>query len=136
MIFVDASAIVAIIAREAGFDRLIDVLETKEPRFTSPIAIYEAALAVARIMAMPLPIARQRVDWLIVESEIDVEPLQEHHALKALDAFTRFGKGRHPAALNMGDCFAYASTAIGEASILFVGHDFSKTDLRAATSSH
>lgn len=136
MIFVDASAIVAIIAREANFDHLIDVLETAEPRFTSPLAIYEASLAVARILSISPAVALQRVYWMLTEAEIEIEPLTEHHANIALDAFSRYGKGQHKANLNMGDCFAYASAAISMASILFVGQDFSKTDLRSASSSH
>jgi ribonuclease VapC len=51
----------------------------------------------------------------------------------AVEAFQRFGRGRHPAALNFGDCLAYASAAVAKDTLLFVGDDFAKTDIRPAT---
>ncbi|MBA3039400.1 MAG: type II toxin-antitoxin system VapC family toxin [Rhizobiaceae bacterium] len=55
---------------------------------------------------------------------------EEKHFRAAEDAFTRFGRGRHPAALNMGDCFSYAVAAVAKAPLLFKGRDFSQTDLK------
>ncbi len=59
-------------------------------------------------------------------------PIGEPEAVRAFAAFVRFGKGRHPAALNMGDCFAYACAKANNAKLLFKGDDFSKTDIAAA----
>ena len=57
------------------------------------------------------------------------------HYRAAEDAFERFGRGRHPAGLNMGDCFSYAVAAIAKAPLLFKGQDFGRTDLRLHPSS-
>lgn len=56
----------------------------------------------------------------------------EHHSRAAVDAYERFGKGRHAAALNFGDCLTYAVARLAERPLLFVGGDFAKTDLPAA----
>lgn len=71
-------------------------------------------------------------DTLVREFGIEVVPFTAEHAVIARDGWRRFGKGRHPAALNLGDCFSYAlAKARGEA-LLFKGDDFSRTDVRAA----
>jgi ribonuclease VapC len=132
MIFVDASALTALIGAEPMADRLIDCLESEADFFTSPVAVYEAALAVARIANYSVAEAQAEVGNLLSRAGIVVEALEDNHASEALVAFSRFGKGRHPAGLNMGDCFAYASAKTRDAAILFVGNDFSRTDLRDA----
>ena len=68
---------------------------------------------------------------LIERLELKIVPLSDDHAKLAIEAFRRFGKGRHPAGLNYGDCFSYArARATGEA--LFKGDDFSQTDIKRA----
>jgi ribonuclease VapC len=135
MIFVDASALTAAIGRESLADRIIECLDTGAGFFTSPVAVYETALAVARIADYSVQEALAEVEAFLDEALIRVEHLDSSHANAALAAFAQFGKGRHPAKLNMGDCFAYAATKARGASILFVGDDFSQTDLRSALSS-
>lgn len=132
MIFVDASALTALIGDEPMADRVLCCLESDADFFTSPVAIYETALAIARIADYSVAEAMTEVRNLLSRARIAVEALADTHATEALDAFSRFGKGRHPAGLNMGDCFAYASAKLRDASILFVGNDFSRTDLRDA----
>lgn len=132
MIFVDASALTAVIGDEPMSDRVLDCLESDADFFTSPVAVFEAALAVARIANYSVTEALAEVRDLVSRAGIIVETLDDEHAAEALFAFSRFGKGRHPAGLNMGDCFAYASAKIRDAAILFVGNDFSRTDLRDA----
>jgi ribonuclease VapC len=74
----------------------------------------------------------EQMNALIEILKIDMVPLPEDHAEIAIDAFRRFGKGRHPAGLNFGDCFAYAlAMATGE-PLLFKGEDFSKTEVKRA----
>jgi ribonuclease VapC len=74
----------------------------------------------------------RQLDALIRRASLTIEPVTEEHAHLARQAFLDFGKGRHPAGLNYGDCFSYAlSKATGE-PLLFKGSDFSKTDLTAA----
>jgi ribonuclease VapC len=135
MIFVDASALTAAIGRENLSDRIIECLDTGAALFTSPVAVYETALAVARIADYSVQEALTEVEAFLDEALIRVEHLDSSHAKAALAAFAQFGKGRHPAKLNMGDCFAYAAAKARGASILFVGDDFSQTDLRSALSS-
>jgi ribonuclease VapC len=66
------------------------------------------------------------------EKEIVVIPFDERHWSLAAEAFIRFGKGRHPAALNYGDCMTYATARRAGAPLLYVGDDFAKTDISAA----
>jgi ribonuclease VapC len=133
MIFVDASAIVALATGETEAGAVLRVLSTPEDRFTTPLALYEATLASTRIWETTPDIARLKLERVLKEADIVIEPLHAAHGRLAIEAFSRFGKGRgHPAKLNMGDCFAYAATKLADASILFVGDDFSQTDLRSA----
>lgn len=132
MIFVDASALTAVIADEPAAGRVLDCLEQETSFFTSPLAVYETALAIARLANYTVAEALAEVRDFLDRASIAIEDIGDAHADAALTAFARFGKGRHPAALNMGDCFAYASAALRNAAILFVGSDFSRTDLRAA----
>ncbi len=134
MIFVDASAIVAFILAEPEAAALAAPLDRGASAFTSPVAIYEASLAVARAKSAPVRVAQNDVRQTLRRMDITVVEIDDEQASLALFAFERFGKGRHPAALNMGDCFAYASTASRDASILFKGDDFSQTDLPSALS--
>jgi ribonuclease VapC len=69
---------------------------------------------------------------LLRDLDATVIPFSEEDSRLALQAFLRFGKGRHPAALNFGDCLAYATALIANQPLLFVGDDFSQTDLTAA----
>jgi ribonuclease VapC len=132
MIFVDASALTALIGNEPVADRVLDCLESDSEFFTSPVAVYETALAIVRIANYSVAEALAEVRDVLTRSGIAVERLDDAHAAEALTAFSRFGKGRHPAGLNMGDCFAYACAKTRDAAILFVGNDFSRTDLRDA----
>lgn len=131
--FVDASALVAILARESGFEAVADHLRRAKRPLTSGIAVYEAALAISRRTAS-FDEARAIV-WDFVELVgVTVVPVSEAETRAALDAFERFGKGRgHPARLNMGDCFAYACARVHGVPLLFVGDDFARTDIPAAT---
>ncbi len=97
MIFIDASALIAMMTGEAEADALADVMEADRIR------------------------------------SIDIVAIGEREYELAAEAYAEFGKGRHPAALNMGDCFAYASAKAKNAGLLFKGEDFSKTDIRIAT---
>lgn len=133
MIFVDASALVAIICAEAEAPALLTRLEGAATAITSPLAIFEATLAVRRVMRGTLEDARQDVMDLIARAGIRIVETTAAEAQVALSAFARFGKGQgHPAQLNMGDCFAYAATRHHGARLLCKGEDFSRTDLPLA----
>lgn len=130
--FVDASAIVAIIAAENDAAALATTLETAQRRYTSAIAIYEATLGVVRIRNGPITAARALVGDFVKRLQIETVPITDETARGALDAFERFGRGRHPARLNMGDCFAYACARGLDVPLLFRGDDFSRTDIAVA----
>ena len=132
MIFVDASAIVALITREPDADLLSSKLEASSVRSTSPIAVYEAALAIARKGSMTPTEANKLVTDFLTAAQVTSANINGSMAATALLAFERFGKGRHPAKLNMGDCFAYASARTAGAKLLFKGDDFGQTDIEAA----
>lgn len=135
MIYVDASAIVALILKEEDADEIAAAFDSETPTFTSPLAIYEAVLAISRVRAAPLAVTKIEVQFLLRRLAIKIEPIDEAHADLALLAFDRFGKGRHSASLNMGDCFGYACASSQNARILFKGNDFNQTDLPSARSS-
>lgn len=130
--FVDASAIVALITNESDADLLENKLEIASEVITSPMAIYEAVLGIARKRTCSLDVSRESVDALLREAEIKTVPINEIIGNEAIDAFQKFGRGNHRAALNMGDCFAYACAKIHRVPLLFKGNDFVHTDIRIA----
>jgi ribonuclease VapC len=127
--FVDASAMVAIVAQESDAAALTARLERAAEIHTSPIAIYEASLGLARIGNVSLAQSRALVDRLLAQFGAEIVPITAEIGDAAVAAFDRFGKGRHPAALNMGDCFAYACAEHLGTSLLYKGNDFARTDL-------
>lgn len=131
--FVDASAIVAMMTDENDAKKLAARLEVSKARLTSAIAVFESTAGVARILALPVAQAEQEVAKFLELMEIEVVALPPEVAPLAVDAFARFGKGqRHAAQLNMGDCFAYACARHFGEPLLFKGSDFSKTDVKQA----
>ena len=134
--FVDASAIVAILTREAEADALADVLESARSPITSPIAIFEAALGICRKRHASVEEAEEDVRQFLDTAGVRAVPITAREAETALAAFSRYGKGRgHPAQLNLGDCFAYAVAKNHRTALLFKGEDFDKTDIPVATRS-
>lgn len=130
--FIDASALVALITAESDADDLAGRLNATSIRVTSPVAIYEATLAIARKLSWTIDEARAlAVDFLALTS-IEIVPIGAAEAEAALVAHDRFGKGRHPARLNMGDCFAYACAKTHGLPLLFKGDDFATTDIARA----
>lgn len=133
MMFVDASAIVAILAREPGFEIIANRLRTGSRALTSGMAVYEAVLALAP-KRVSLAEA-EAVVWAFVSvSQIGIVQISDQEARSAIEAFRNYGKGSdHPAQLTMGDCFACACARTHDVPRLFVGNDFSQTDIRSAT---
>ena len=128
--FVDASAIIAILTNEPEADALADALEARGPHITSAVALFEAAVALCRKRRIGVAVAQADVREFLAMAGIDIVPITERDAAGALDAFARYGKGLgHPAQLNMGDCFAYAVARNWQTGLLFKGDDFSQTDL-------
>jgi ribonuclease VapC len=130
--FVDASALCAMLTDEDDARELLARLQRAPRRITSPLAVWETAISVARILALPLDeTARALADYLAL-MDIEILAVPPEAAGVAIQAFESYGKGRHPAALNFGDCFAYACARHYEMPLLFKGGDFPQTDIEAA----
>ncbi len=132
MIFVDASALIAIIAGERDADSLADRLEADPIRCCSAISIWETTVGLCRSHKFTVPTARRHIDRFLMIAKIRYVNIGEPECIIATDAYAQYGKGRHPAALNMGDCYAYACARSNQARLLFKGDDFDKTDIAAA----
>ena len=125
----DSSAIIAILGREPECDHLVDQLLAGSSNAVSAVTLLETGIVlVARFRRTSQPL----LDKFLEEFDVAVVPFTEAHWKAANQAFVRFGKGRHPAALNFGDCISYATARLAEAPLLFVGQDFTKTDLNRA----
>jgi ribonuclease VapC len=130
--FLDASAIVAILVQEPEEPVLLARLDQAKKCYVSPIVIYEAALAIARIDKVSHDYARSIIERFLARIPAETVPITGQRGELAITAFERYGKGRHPAALNMGDCFAYACAQDLQVPLLFKGDDFSRTDIEIA----
>jgi ribonuclease VapC len=126
---VDASALIALLRAEEDAPRFARALASRaEPKRLSAANFLEAAIVIDGSRD---PIASRRLDELIDKAGIEIAPVTVEQAAIARAAYRDFGKGLHPAGLNLGDCFAYAlAKATGE-PLLFKGSDFTQTDLRA-----
>jgi ribonuclease VapC len=131
--FVDASAIVAILTREPEAEMLADTLEDAHSPMTSAIAIFEAVLGICRKRHASVEEAGEDVRAFLELAGVRTVAITAREAEAALAAFSRYGKGRgHPAQLNLGDCFAYAMARNHRTALLFKGEDFTKTDIPSA----
>lgn len=125
----DTSAIVAIHLREPGHERLIDRIDVAEVVVVGVPTLLETAMVLTARLGQD---ARPMVFALLRRMEAEVVPFNEEHLDAAITAFIRFGRGRHPAALNFGDCMSYAVASVAGMPLLFTGEDFSRTDIAQA----
>lgn len=122
----DSSAVVAILREEEGHGRLHAELEAAKVLAIGAPTLFETGIvAIGRFGQVGRSLVSQFLEYWCVE----VAPFDERHWRVAFDAFARYGKGRHPAALNYGDCMTYATARIADLPLLFVGNDFAKTDV-------
>ena len=122
----DSSALIAVLFAEPGYLDLVDrMLDADHVRVGAP-TLAETSLVLAGRRRSP---AAGEVEELVREMAITVVSFGEAEWRAAVDAFVRFGRGRHRAALNFGDCLAYASAAVAGDTLLFVGDDFRQTDI-------
>lgn len=128
--FVDASVLVAILAREPDYLEQNDRLLSFDTPLWSPIARWETISGVARATKYGDAFSAEITDAFAGENRFVMVPIGEAEARIAGEAHRRYGKGRHDAKLNMGDCFAYACARTNNASLLYKGDDFARTDLR------
>ena len=125
----DSSALIAILFAEPGYLELVDrILEADDARVGAPTLV-EASLVMSGRRRAP---STREVEGFVAELGVTVVPFGEAEWRLAVDAFVRYGRGRHPAALNFGDCLAYATARSLGDTLLFVGDDFSKTDVASA----
>ena len=129
MIFADASALVAILAQEDDAVLLSERLKDSRQRFYSAIVQWETITALCRSYQLDPVFAADSVVAFLHGLKFEIVPIGYREANLAAEASRRFGRGRHSAALNMGDCFAYACAKSCGAALLYKGDDFAKTDL-------
>ena len=128
----DTSALVALLFAEPGYLDLVDgILQSDTVRVGAPTLVETSLVFAGRQGRTARPGADLVAD-LIRELGVTVVPFGEPEWHRAADAFARYGRGRHKAALNFGDCLAYAVAATADDSLLFVGDDFRHTDIRPA----
>lgn len=130
--FVDASAIVAMMTNESDAASLSARLMGTTARTTSAMALWEASVAYSRIFKVEPTAALREVEAYLQPFDVKVLAIEPAIATIAVEAYQRFGKGRHPAGLNFGDCFAYACAQHLSMPLLYKGDDFPQTDIAAA----
>ena len=130
--FLDASAFCAMLMREEDAELFSSKLRDAPRRITSPMAVWETVVNVSKGLEIELETARLEVEDFLFQFKIDNVAIAPEAATLALDAYRRYGKGRHPAALNFGDCFAYACAKHHKVPLLYKGNDFAQTDIETA----
>ena len=125
MIVIDTSALFAIAADELERAAFVDVLDSQKGLISAVTYVETVMVLTGRSRRL----ARARVDDLLQAFGIETVPIDRKVAVAAVDAFDRYGKGRHPARLNLSDCFAYGLAKSRDLPLLFKGDDFSSTDI-------
>jgi ribonuclease VapC len=125
----DSSALVAIQLGEAGHVQLLEKIRSAAIAVVGAPTVTEAAIVLINRTG---PTAGLLLDGVLRGFGIEVIPFGPEHYSAATSAFLRYGKGRHPAGLNYGDCMSYAMSSVSGLPLLYVGRDFSKTDIKAA----
>jgi ribonuclease VapC len=126
---IDTSAVVAALLGEPSAERFVRALNEGPSLSMSAASVLETSLVIDSRLGHSVATALDR--WL-ERSQVEVVVVTRRHVEVAREGFRRFGKGRHPAGLNFGDCFSYALAKVSGDSLLFQGNGFSKTDIVAA----
>jgi ribonuclease VapC len=129
----DSSALVAILFKEPEAERLAGMIrDTDTTAIAAPTLLETAIVAEGRT----LPGMADKLDALLGAIRPEIVPFTAEHVSLARDAWRRYGKGRHKAGLNLGDCFAYALAKERGQPLLFKGDDFAATDIEPAIKNH
>ena len=123
---VDTSALLAIMLNEHERDRFEDLILWSPTVVMSVVSVVETTIALA---SKGLDAEASRLDAILAALRIDVRAVDSDQGVLVRHAFLQYGRGRHPARLNFGDCFSYALVKMRNDRLLFKGDDFSKTDL-------
>jgi ribonuclease VapC len=125
----DTSALLAVLFREEDGDIYARAIQESDSCSISAATFVELSMVIE---AASGDSGIRQCDTFLRGNEIIVEPFTEIQALVARQGFSDYGKGRHPAGLNLGDCFSYALAKVSGEALLFKGNDFRKTDVKAA----
>lgn len=128
----DSSAVMAVLFEEEGYERLVDALSEADVIGIGAPTLFEAGMVAIGVFDLH---GKGLVSQFLERWSIVVTPFDHRHWQVATEAFIRFGKGRHPARLNLGDCLTYATARVAEEPLLFTGDDFAQTDLVPALNS-
>lgn len=128
-LFVDASALIAVIAHEPERERFVVLIDADSRPIWSAMACWEAVAGLRHSQNWTIERARDEVAGTAELIGLHLTDIGVPELTIALDAYQAYGKGRHPAGLNMGDCFAYACAKTNDARLLYKGDDFARTDL-------
>lgn len=126
---VDTSVIIAILRDEPDATEIAEALQQADVCRMSVVNYVEAAIVTDSNQD---PVLSRRLDDLIRDARIQIETVNFEQARVAREAYRDFGKGRHRARLNLGDCFAYALARVTGEPLLYKGSDFNHTDIEAA----
>jgi ribonuclease VapC len=122
---IDTSAILSILLKEQERERFIEAIETDPVRLMSAVNAFEAAIVIEARKHEP---GGREFDLLLHKAQIEISPFTAEHLEVARSAWRKYGKGKHPANLNICDCCAYALSKISGEPLLFKGADFEATD--------
>ena len=128
---IDTSAVVAILFAEQDQRRYAEAIEAAPNRLVSAVTRVELAFVVEGRKGQA---GRERLERFMALTSTDIVAVTPEQATLAIDAFRSYGKGRHPAGLNIGDCFSYALAMATGHPLLFKGNDFAQTDVASALS--
>lgn len=126
---IDASAIVAIALNEPEATAFEQRIADDPVRLISAATVLEAAIVLETRLGEP---GGSELELWLHKVGVEIVAVEPDHADQARRAWRRYGKGRHPAGLNYGDCFSYALAALSGEPLLYKGNDFSQTDMQAA----
>ncbi len=126
---VDTSAVIAVLTGEPERRAFMEAIERANQCLISAASFVEASIVIECSRGYD---GLRDLDLFIATAGIEIVPVDSEQAYLAREAFRRYGKGRHPAGLNYGDCFSYALAKARELPLLFKGRDFPATDISAA----
>jgi len=128
-VIVDSSALIAVLLREPGYEPVLERLAVEAPAGVGAPTLAETGIVLVARMGVR---GQTLLARFVQEAELVVVPLTDEHWGVAVGAFLRYGKGRHRARLNYGDCLTYAVAHVAHEPLLCVGDDFPLTDLELA----
>jgi ribonuclease VapC len=127
---IDTSGLVAILSDEPERRAFIEAIEAADTRLLSAATFVETSIVIESRHG---PDGLRDLDLFLDKARVVLTPVDDEQAREARRAYSRFGKGRHAANLNFGDCFSYALAVITGEPLLFKGDDFGKTDVAVVT---